>query len=106
MLGWSIHIKCDSETVLHAESHDLSLDQKVRARAKEILDSATYKEWGYGYPNQYLIRNDQLPRVELCRFYKDPKDSHRWCERITFDLGPLPDIPGDKLLWVELWDQS
>jgi hypothetical protein len=108
LLGWSIHIKCDFETVLYAESQDWSLDHKIREQASRILDSADYPEWGYGYPNRYLIRNDQLPQARLYR-YTDKTVSGDKFYRVQSEvlmLGPLPDIPADKLLWVELWDQS
>ena len=106
MLGWSIHIKRNDETVLYAESTDLGLDSKIRDRAEEILDSAYYRAWGYGYPNRYHIRNAQLPHAQLYRYISVPGAERPRIERETLELGVLPDIPGDELLWVELWDQS
>ena len=106
MLGWSICIKNDNETVLYAQSTDCGLDQKVRDQADQILDSADYPEWGYGYPNRYHVRNDKLPRAGLYRHKTIPGTSPLRYEREEIELGMLSDIPGDKILWVELWDQS
>jgi hypothetical protein len=108
MLGWNIHIKRGDETIQYAESKDLGLDRKIRDRAAEILDSADYPEWGYGYPNRYLIRNDQFPEAEIYRHTDRtvPGDTSYRVTREDFVLGPFADIPGDELLWVELWDLS
>lgn len=106
MLGWSIHVKHNDETVLYAESTDIGLDQSVRERAEEVLDSNYYEAWGYGYPNRYHIRNDQLPVVELYRHKKSPENCQPPLLRETFNLGPIPALPSDAILWVELWDQS
>lgn len=107
MLGWSIHIKRNGDTVLLAISTDCSLDHQIRENAVEILDSKDYPEWGYGYPNRYHIRNAQLPRVRLYRYDQlSPEKQSRHIGREAFELGELSDIPGDTILWVELWDLS
>ena len=100
MLGWSIHVKHEDKSVLFAETSDLGLDKKIRDQADEILDSNDYASWGYGYPNRYLIHNNQLPRVTLYRCALGDQ------LRTMVELGPLLNIPGDALLWVELWDLS
>lgn len=62
---------------------------------------------GQGYPSVYLVRNDRLPRVSFRDFnlpqYTEEREFTGFGNRA---FGPLPDVPGDALLWVELWDQS
>lgn len=112
MLGWSIRIKRGDKsvrgdkTILYAETTDLSLDSEIRKRAEEVLDSNDYPEWGYGYPNRYLIRNDQLPPIKLYRYVHIRHSSPARYSRETFVLGEIIGIPGNEVLWVELWDQS
>lgn len=106
MLGWSIQIKHGDKDLLFAESIDIGLDHEIRERADEVLDSNYYAAWGYGYPNRYHIRNDQLPQVEVYRYIKSPDGCSPPSIRETFTLGPFLNIPDDAVLWVELWDQS
>lgn len=108
MLGWSIHIKRNGETVLFAESIDIELDRKIRENADEILDAADYEGWGYGYPNRYYIRNNRLPKAKVYRYtnYAKDHDAHYRVLREDSILGPFSDCSPDEILWIELWDQS
>ena len=91
MLGWELNIWHDGESVLCAYSRDISLDQAVRENAEQGVG-------GNGYPNKYMIRNDRLPHAEI---YEWETTGYR-----EFELGPLPDVPENALLSVELSDQS
>lgn len=91
MLGWSVQIWHHGQSVLHASTRDVGLDRGIRDNAEE-------GEGGSGYPNNYRIRNAKLPNARL---YEWSTGGYR-----EFTLGPLPDVPQDALLSVELWDQS
>ncbi len=108
MIGWSVHIKHNDETILFAESADPRLDQKIRERAESVLGVIDEPSLGYGYPNRYLIRNSQLPVSSVYRLtnYSKTRDTNYKVKKESFVLRPFAHLDPDETLWVELWDLS
>lgn len=108
MIGWSVHIKHNDETILFAESADPRLDQRIREKADDFLGVIDEPNLGYGYPNRYLIRNSQLPVSNVYRLtnYSKTKDTNYKVKKESFTLRPFSHLDPNEILWVELWDLS
>lgn len=106
MIGWSVHIKLNNETIVFAESADPSFDQKIRENSDKILEVIDEPNLGYGFPNRYLIRNKKLPVSTLYRLtsYSKTKETNYKVKREDFALRPFSRLDPDEILWVELWD--